>query len=297
MKFWISDADQRKLREAHDRIFVSGVDKELYFLIGYFNVWFAACELRITLLLAKYTKSFDIEAFELLTKGLDARTKSIRLREACAPHNLIGPNLNRRLLVFEKTFYDLRNKIAHCFPVSDNDKKSVNFLTLARTPHPLRTKAPKAESMSFDELFEHGAWLDCFNSDLKPLSQGSVHLGRLEIDAPQSPRPKRESAAVDGPRRHSRSARRVSHPCLGQMSTSMVVIDRGSRTTTKPDVQQCHVAATRSGSTQVVLLLDLVSGEAHTMQGFWRIPGKPPTPSRTENRNISPSQITVLRIF
>ena len=51
--------------------------------------------------------------------------------------------------------------------------------------------------------------------------------------------PKKESAAVDGPRRHSRSARRVCCPCSGHMSTSVFVIDRGSRTTTKPDVQQC----------------------------------------------------------
>ena len=105
-------------------------------------------------------------------------------------------------------------------------------------------------------------------------------------------RAKNESAAVDGPRRHSRSARRVSHPCLGQMSTSVFVIDRGSRTTTKPDVQQC-----RCGSDTLWLY---ASGAVTTARiGTTRIQcracenfRKPPIPESRENHNIAGGQKT-----
>jgi len=72
----------------------------------------------------------------------------------------------------------------------------------------------------------------------------------------------------------------------------MSVIDRGSRTQPKPDPRQCQCGSDTLWLYATVCLLRSCQEDAHTMQGFWQIPEKPPTPSRRENRNIAGRQKT-----
>lgn len=58
-------------------------------------------ELRISYLLARATNIKDLSAFELLTRGMDAKIKVERFRKAA--RGRIGPNLNDRLTVFYDT--------------------------------------------------------------------------------------------------------------------------------------------------------------------------------------------------
>jgi hypothetical protein len=58
---------------------------------------------------------------------------------------------------------------------------------LANIPTPGATSHPDEDVISFDELFENGAWLNLFNNDLKAVSRSLAHSKMLEIDSPQSP--------------------------------------------------------------------------------------------------------------
>jgi hypothetical protein len=86
------------------------------------------------------------------------------------------------------------------------------------------------------------------------------------------------------------SARRVCCPCSGHMSTSVFVIDRGSRTQPKPDARQCRCGSDTLSLYATVGLLRV--GRTRTqMQGFRKFP-KAPDPESRENRNIAGGQKT-----
>jgi hypothetical protein len=187
MKFYLSKDDAISLTETRRKVFAESTDRELYLHVGYFMLWYAACELRITLLLATVTKSKDMHAFALLTKGMDAPTKIRRLRSACERSTPIGQNLEFRLRVFERHMVPLRNKLVHTYPVGDGKRNLVCFNTLANIPMPGRSLHPDEETISFLEFFEHGVWLNLFNEDLKPVCRSAAHAQTLEIASPQSP--------------------------------------------------------------------------------------------------------------
>lgn len=69
------------LRESRSRIF-SGADRDLYLHAGYFMTWFNQIESQLTFLLAKVLGMRDLEQFELLIGGMDARVKCERLKKA-----------------------------------------------------------------------------------------------------------------------------------------------------------------------------------------------------------------------
>jgi hypothetical protein len=76
------------------------------------------------------------------------------------------------------------------------------------------------------------------------------------------------------------SARRVCCPCSGHMSTSVFVIDRGSRTQPKPDARQCRCGSDTLSLYATVGLLRSCREDAHTNAGLPEISEKPPIPSR-----------------
>jgi hypothetical protein len=187
MKFRFPGYNEQQFNEARREVFTNGEDRELYLHIGYFNMWFAGCEIRLTLLLAKCTRTIDLEAFDLLTRGMDADTKIERLRRACEKFKPIGPNLHLRLNIFQNHMVPLRNKLAHTYPVGDYQRDLVVFTTLPKIPKRNQGPHPDEETISFFELFEYGAWLAHFNKDLNPISQIVAHPEMIEIENPQSP--------------------------------------------------------------------------------------------------------------
>jgi len=187
-KFDFSNTDKASLLEAKRRLFAEGIDRDLYLHIGYFSSWYAGCEMWITLLLARLTKSTDLYSFDLLTRGLDAKTKVIRLKRICEDRGWrIGPNLQLRLNLYEGQMTDLRNKLAHTYAVADYKRNVVIFTMLGNVPVPGADRHPSEDAISFDELFENAAWLNLFNNDLKAACRSLAHSKMLEIDSPQSP--------------------------------------------------------------------------------------------------------------
>ncbi len=174
MKFYTSEEDKKSLNESYLHLFERGIDRKLYFHIGYFTVWYAAVEIRLTLLLARATKSMtNLDSFELLTKGMDARIKILRLREALG--DLIGPNLDTRLNIFDRHMRPLRNSAVHSYPVCDPTHSAIGFASLNQLPSFTKSKPPTAKpalEMPVLDFFEHGVWLNLFNNDLKTVNPG-----------------------------------------------------------------------------------------------------------------------------
>ena len=71
------------------------------------------------------------------------------------------------------------------------------------------------------------------------------------------------------------SARRVCCPCSGHMSTSVFVIDRGSRTQPKPDARQCRCGSDTLSLYATVGLLRSCREDAHINAGLPEISESP----------------------
>lgn len=185
MKFFLTNEDASELRKGREHIF-NGEDRDLYFHLGHFNAWYAGAEIRLTLLLAAAVKATDLRAFDILTKGMDARVKLNRLREASLSFKPIGPNLTARFDVFERHLIPLRNRIAHTYAVLERDNEHISFTSLGKIPKRGATPA-KEDLISTLELFEAGVWLRLFHNDLKAAAKALAHSETLETDHPQSP--------------------------------------------------------------------------------------------------------------
>lgn len=180
-------------------------ETEIYLHTGYFIHWFSAAELNITMLLARAVQSNDLDSFELLVKGMDARVKCERLRKACGSATRIGPNLQIRLQYFENTMIPLRNKLTHSYVVGLLESDEFHFATLGKMPYAalgLEAAGPKPPSIKRLELFEQGLWLHAFSRDLIAIFPMGEKPG-FEIDNPQSPAP--PEARPPNPRKDRRA--------------------------------------------------------------------------------------------
>ncbi len=168
-----------------------GPDRDLYVHIGYFMSWFSAVELKITLLLAVVLNYRQLNDFDLLVRGMDARVKCERLRRACKNRINIGPNFENRLRTFEDVSIPLRNKIGHRHLSNPGAGKTVYMMTLSRTAGSafgMRQVGELPDQMPMLELFEHAYWLHLFSEDLLTATHVTVaQSGTLEIEQPRSP--------------------------------------------------------------------------------------------------------------
>src|SRR4051794_24188736 len=115
------------LKKARDAIF-QGADAPQFLHVGYFLTWYGHVEHRITVILAFVAQQRDLEAFHLLTKGMDARTKVVRLRELCKVKDReVGPNLDKRLAHFQDNVCRLRDKLSHTALIRDEKKERFHF--------------------------------------------------------------------------------------------------------------------------------------------------------------------------
>jgi hypothetical protein len=183
--------DEAFLGAAQTKVF-EGPDRNTYLHIGYFVTWFSAVEVRLTQLLALAVRATNLEGFELLTRGMDARIKLERLRRACRNRGNIGRNLSERLRHFEKRMIPLRNKMAHSFVITDPTYARIHFASVAKLPYAaygLEQIGENPDSLAIRDVFEHALWLNYFSNDLdKVIRAVQTDASKIfEIDHPLSP--------------------------------------------------------------------------------------------------------------
>jgi hypothetical protein len=157
-------------------------DQELYLHLGYFLSWFSAVEAYLTLLIAMLTDSKNLENFDLLARGLQARQKVERLRILAKKYRPFGPNLTALLELFEWESIPLRNDLSHSRLLHAHRPGTFLITTIAQ-----KTEQEGARTISAIELFERGHWLHCLQYDLGIMLANGLPPQTLEIDAPKTP--------------------------------------------------------------------------------------------------------------
>ena len=169
-----------------------GESKDLFAHVGFYLYNFGAAEFHVTILLWIFIGFQEPQAFFLLTKGMDAKAKIVRLKEAVALRGwTIGPNLKARLSHLSEAQANLRNRISHNYLDWKKDALEIsNFSALPTMPDLQIGPAPETiPSMSF---FERGCWLNRLAVDFIDLTNTLPKFGEpfppgiLEIENPRS---------------------------------------------------------------------------------------------------------------
>ena len=176
------------LREALRSQYITGPHSMFPAHLEYFVQWYACSEIGITALLAIVLNAGPLDRLEYLFRGMDARVKTERLRQAAAEYRPLGPELDARLLHFQETIVPVRNQITHCWPYLDETSNVVAFLSAGRFGVDTK-KNPKARRISLDDLMDHGIWLHAFASELLETVGRSEDGETLEIVDPTSSLP------------------------------------------------------------------------------------------------------------
>ena len=246
--------DIAKLEEFRKAAF-EGEDRDLYLHIGYFMMWYSAVEMRITMLLRVVTQSPNAEGFELLTKGMDARTKCERLRAGAVKNAPLGDVFSQRLDIFERKAISLRNKVAHSFIVSPPDGDAIHFTTISRLPYKAfgrEQKGAEPERITKKSFFEHAVWTNTFAHDVRSASLSLVQNNILEITNPISPEqlagyPQPQTPVEPSkPGRRARKRARKGHPPRGGACRGIVALRSTNNTALlvighTPTRPLCHV--------------------------------------------------------
>jgi hypothetical protein len=167
-------------------------DRNLFLHLGYFVAWYGSTEIWLTYLLSIAVNTNDLDSFNLLTRGMDAKVKCERLRAACRFNGYtIGPNLDDRLAYFHERIIRTRNRILHTFPVVlDDDLNTIHFTTIGKIPGQVRGYVDGGvPTMLLDQLFEQGYWLNHFAEDISSITKKRIDPKTLEIANPLSTLP------------------------------------------------------------------------------------------------------------
>lgn len=168
----------------------AGNSRDHFLHLGYFNSTYSIAEFWLTFLLAiQCGLAHDLRAFEDLTRGMDAKTKALRLRGMLKRRNQLGPVFENRLDFFICDIVNLRNKLAHMF-LTRMDNDADNHLIYMASISKVRQQKPDvhadtADPLSTMALFEHAYWLNLFEDDLRSLLQ-IPRQQTVEIDSPRS---------------------------------------------------------------------------------------------------------------
>lgn len=165
--------------------FMSGTAGELATHIGDFVLNFSTAEMWITNALYWILGITDSARLEHLTKGMDARVKCERLRQAAKAYCQLGPHLSAGLAIFEEDCIPTRNRIAHTWPYLNPATRIIQFSSLANLPDLEATKPPptlaKTHGIHIDDLFCQGMWLNKFGSDIHSALMQAKRGEHLEI--------------------------------------------------------------------------------------------------------------------
>lgn len=157
---------------------------DTYAYIGEFLCTYSAVEGTLTRLLSYSVRPKSPGHFELVTRGMDAHVKSVRLRDAIKlDGGTIGPNMTKRFAIFERSMVKRRNMLVHNWMDIDPQEKDVIQLATISKSRLTRVQPPK---VSVHELSVLAYWLSGFNFDLVLSYEQLLGSGTFEIDAPLS---------------------------------------------------------------------------------------------------------------
>jgi hypothetical protein len=156
------------LAEDREKAWAGKDDQQLYLHIGFFIYWYASAETAITVMLNRFTGRQHPTSFHLLTRGMDAKLKCERLKEAIEHAGCtIEQPLAKRFEHFTRRLSTLRNQLVHNFPYYRND--AFQLVSVGAPPHdpedPIEG-APKPQTIPSLELYERAKWLQAFANDL-----------------------------------------------------------------------------------------------------------------------------------
>lgn len=114
--------------------FTGGNEGKLYLQLGFYLQIFATAEVYLTSILVTILGFRDFEKLEFITRGMDARIKCERFRQAAKKYNPLGDNLKISLGIFEQECIPLRNSIAHSWAHFNPDTNIIHFASFGKTP-------------------------------------------------------------------------------------------------------------------------------------------------------------------
>lgn len=166
--------------------------------IGFFILWYSVAENFLTTALALVLDQPSIPKFTIIAKGMDARVKVHRLREACRMFAPMGPNMDGRLDHFERRCIDIRNHLVHSWPILEDDGQIHLMQGARRPPRHVATsdtldhdKFSPAKAIPLDQLLEWGVWLNLFAQDVGGAIEQLEKRKAFEVDDPLSKMPEK----------------------------------------------------------------------------------------------------------
>ena len=190
----------------------------VYLHIGFFIYWYASVETAVSIMLTRATGNQHPAHFHTLTRGMDAKLKCERLREALKISDCtIGPALTKRFEHFTSRLSSLRNQLVHNYPFFHED--TFQLVSVGAPPHvvdrPVKG-APKPVMVPSLELYERGKWLQAFSSDLYALmddfSDALRRKGTLERERYWSSLPTGDRPSPEKQARRAKVDKRVQSP-------------------------------------------------------------------------------------
>ena len=160
-----------------------------YAIVGRFFTNFAFCELILSQLLAHLIKARDMEAFELVVRGMDARIKSERVRRAFARYGLMGSGFKTRLNFFDKRAIPLRNLLAHNAHFAPS--LAADHLLIGYLSKPASFSPGESERVSVKRIEDISDWL--YDWAMVIACSLPLHDGKIfETNHPTMPQPQEE---------------------------------------------------------------------------------------------------------
>ena len=192
---------------------LTSVDYAGFVHIGHFVSWYAACEFMIGTILMHITGGGDPKQFDVLTRGMDARVKVERLRQAADIAGIEIPlAFDDRLDHFTKAFVGLRNKLVHSY-LHWTDERNLEVCSIGAPPQlsGLDIPAFAPEIISEMELFERSIWLKAFAIDLGELTMALPQKRTLQKDAFHAHLPKGHQPRQKKRDRQAKRGKRPRH--------------------------------------------------------------------------------------
>lgn len=163
---------------------LSGEDQEMFVHVGHFVSWFGAVDMILGLILHHFSGDIPPPEFDVLTRGLDAKTKLHRLEQSMALSGwTMAPALKRRLEHFKKVHIGIRNKLVHSY-LYWPEGGDLQICGVGNPPifADVTFDAAPPQQIPGAVLFERGAWLsllcqdltDIFNAFERPKPHGGV---------------------------------------------------------------------------------------------------------------------------
>jgi hypothetical protein len=180
--------------------------------VGHFICWFGVVELHLTAILARALSFQDLERFDYLVRGMDAKTKIERLFGSSGYYCQLGPNLCERLERFKSVSSSIRNTIVHSWPHFENDVLHLGSIgSLPPTARFWRKTKTPAPTIKLSDLFVEAFWLRDLAHDLEwVLTQPASET--LEIIEPRSGLPPEGHPRPLKPAPRARGRRRAGKP-------------------------------------------------------------------------------------